>query len=244
MDNVGKFIIGGVTIWKMIMCQSNDVVNLIRVALRQDAEISSQTEPGVIKIYKWHVSLDNKFVFLLVISATLMGTTSTVLGDINCLFWTKSTDNGTTEKPMPLHYWYPFDRNKHYVMVIVDQNIRPTLVTFCIGVVSAFVNCVTIFLRAQLRLLQYRFKNFDRSLDGGTVTAEHSLRFLCAKHQELIRYSVSQSIPSWLSSNPPPKTNYDPHIYCHWVNQTNQIKNNSFVANGQDKSGRCRPRVG
>ncbi|XP_060532240.1 odorant receptor 49b-like isoform X2 [Cylas formicarius] len=186
MDNIGKFIIGGVTILKMFMCQSNDVVNLLRLALNQDAEISTHIDPEIVKIYNWHIVCDNKFISLLVISATLMGTCITILGDINCFMLKRIPQNNVTEKPLLLHYWYPFDRNKYYSAVIIDQNIRPTLACLCIGVVSAFANCVIFFLRTQLKVLQYNFRNFDKYVDKDDV--ERLLKVLCAQHQQLIKY--------------------------------------------------------
>ncbi|XP_060524699.1 odorant receptor 49b-like isoform X2 [Cylas formicarius] len=190
MDNVGRFIILGVIIFKMVMCQSERVLKLLRLALAQDAQILTETNAAVKMIYERHVSYDNKFVSLLVTSATCMGVCVSILGDVKCYEFLKRAENrNVSDKPVSSRYWYPFDRDDHYALVMVDQNLRPTLACLCMGVVSAFVNCVVVFLRLQLKLLQYDFRHvgkFDEKLK--TASAERTVKMLCLKHQRLIEY--------------------------------------------------------
>ncbi|XP_060532245.1 odorant receptor 49b-like isoform X4 [Cylas formicarius] len=182
IEKMGRFIFCFVMTIKMAMCRSKGVLNLIKDALRQDRELSVQDDPEIRNIYKWHINFDNKLISLIVMSAILVGLSVAVIGDADALRRFKK--GNVTHLSLPMHYWYPFDTDKHLTLAIIDQNIRPILVLFCLGVVSAFVNCLIIFLRVQLMALQFKFRNFDKYRSHRSP--EDVLKLLCLKHQKLI----------------------------------------------------------
>ncbi|XP_060532243.1 odorant receptor 30a-like isoform X3 [Cylas formicarius] len=183
MENMGRFIFCLVTMIKMVMCRSKGVLDLIEDALRQDRELFVQDDTEIGNIYRWHVNFDNKIISLIVTSAALVSLSIAVIGDANAMRRFKK--GNATESPLPLHYWYPFNTDKYFTFVIIDQNVRPTLVLFCLGVVSAFVNCLIIFMRAQLMALQFNFRHFHQYRSHRSP--EDILKLLCIKHQGLIK---------------------------------------------------------
>ncbi|XP_060524237.1 odorant receptor 49b-like [Cylas formicarius] len=191
IGNIGIIIMVGMIVVKMIMCQSKSVTKLLQLALRLDRQIRAQREPEMQLIYRQHVKFDDKLVALIAVSGLLMGICVVVYGDVACyVFFKQNKERNTTEVPVIVNYWYPFDKKKYYTFVLIDQNIRPTLSCICIGVVSAFVNCIIMFVRLQLKLLQYSFRNFHRFPTHGVhlETVKNTLRVLCVRHQQLIQY--------------------------------------------------------
>ncbi|XP_060524236.1 odorant receptor 49b-like [Cylas formicarius] len=189
--NIGIIIMVGMIVVKMIMCQSKSVTKLLQLALQLDEQIRAQKEPEMQLIYRQHVKFDDKLVTLIAVSGLIMGMFVVVYGDIECyVFFKENKETNITEVPVVVNYWYPFDKKKYYTFLLIDQNVRPTLCCICIGVVSAFVNCIIIFVRLQLKLLQYSFRNFHRFPSHGVSleAAKNTLRLLCVRHQQLIQY--------------------------------------------------------
>ncbi|XP_060524443.1 uncharacterized protein LOC132700884 [Cylas formicarius] len=185
ISSIGIIIIFVMIVSKMLMCQSRPIIRLLRLALQPDFQITSPINDDVRAICDWHINFDNKLISLLVGSATLVGFCIPIFGDVNCyIYYKQHRGTNITEKPVLLHYWYPFDKNKYYTFILIDQNIRPVIASISIAIIGAFVNSIIIFVRLQLKLLQYSFKNFDVMNSEGA----HMLKTFCFKHQELIKY--------------------------------------------------------
>ncbi|XP_060535650.1 odorant receptor 30a-like isoform X2 [Cylas formicarius] len=192
MDNANRFTVYVFIIIKMIAWQSKRMVDLRAVVLRQDSEMlaTSQIDPVVGRLYRRHVKYNHKFIFVLVASGTVIPITILAVGWVNIYQFMQSPGHfNATEKPLPQPYWYPFDRNEHYLVALVDQNVRPTLSCFCLGVTSASLNSLAIFVRVQLKVLQHYFQHFHRSQEK----VIHRLKLLCVKHQRLITYTKELS---------------------------------------------------
>ncbi|XP_060524774.1 odorant receptor 30a-like isoform X2 [Cylas formicarius] len=194
--NMGMVIFLGTNTTKTIMCQSKAIIKLLEIALKPEFQMAKRVNTEVEAIYKQHTKLNNYFTTVLLVCVLLVGICHSVSGDIECYMHFKQHSNAT-EKPVLAYYWYPFDTNKHYTLVLIDQNIRPLLTGLCTCIVSAFVNCMTVFVRLQLKLLQYSFRNFDKlQLHNEPDKDPNTLKLLCAKHQEIIKYvdELNQSI--------------------------------------------------
>ncbi|XP_060522081.1 odorant receptor 30a-like isoform X2 [Cylas formicarius] len=184
MDNVGRLMIYVVIMFKIFMWQSKRMLNLLSVALQQDSELAGETNPKIVKIYKKHVSQANNVVTIIFSSGILIGIGVALIGDLNCYMYFKNQKGSDLkENPLPLNLWYPFDKNKYYTLVLLDQNIRPILTCLCIGVVGASINSIVMFLKLQLTLLQHQFRIVDKF-----EAVEYNLKFLCLKHQKLIEF--------------------------------------------------------
>ncbi|XP_060524714.1 odorant receptor 30a-like isoform X2 [Cylas formicarius] len=187
ISNIGIVVFFGMVIAKMMMCQTKPIINLLEVALRTEFRMGL-VDAEVEAIYESHINLDNGFITLLFAWAILMGLCVASFGDVNCYMYFKQNSN-VTEKPVLVNYWYPFDINKHYAVIMIDQNIRPTVASLCVFVVNSFVNCIIIFVRLQLKLLQHSFRNFDKlCLESGQSEGGNVLMMLCVEHQKLIEY--------------------------------------------------------
>ncbi|XP_060524621.1 odorant receptor 30a-like isoform X1 [Cylas formicarius] len=184
--NIGLAVFLAMIISKMLMCQSKPILRLVKVAFQNEFQMIYNVNADVAAIYKKHIKLNNFFITLLVMYITIILVSVITSGDVHCYQYLRQNQ---TVKPMLVNYWYPFDTNKYYALVLIDQNIRPTLAALCTAIVNAFVICIIIFVRLQLKLLQYSFRNFDKlelqGLDGPTM-----LKLICVKHQELIEYTV------------------------------------------------------
>ncbi|XP_060524421.1 odorant receptor 30a-like isoform X2 [Cylas formicarius] len=187
VGNIGLLVFLGTVITKMLMCQSKPVIELLRTALQSEFHLAASASTDVGAIYRFHTKLNNYFITLLITCILFMGVCVATFGDLNCYKYFKRYNNAT-EKPVILNYWYPFDKNKYYVLVLVDQNIRPTLGGLYAAIVNAFVNSIIVFVRLQLKLLQYSFRNFDKLEPNEHNGNPNILRILCVRHQELIRY--------------------------------------------------------
>ncbi|XP_060518035.1 odorant receptor 30a-like isoform X4 [Cylas formicarius] len=98
--------------------------------------------------------------------------------------------NSTLNKPLPLHFWYPFDEDKFYIWALVHQLAQILLTALYTAAFQTFSSSLLIFLRSQLKILQENFRNFHKF--GGTQSWQNnpfrSLRMVCLKHQEFIVY--------------------------------------------------------
>ncbi|XP_060531673.1 uncharacterized protein LOC132705219 isoform X2 [Cylas formicarius] len=187
MDNANRFTVYIVIIIKMIAWQTRRMVDLLKVLLDQNQQMqASCADLHIRRLYRKHARYNHKLMFLLVSSGTVIAISIAGVGGVNIYHFIKSPDNiNATEKPLPYRYWYPFDRNKYYLVALVDQNIRPTLSCFCVGVTSASLNSLAIFVSIQLKVLQHQFEHFNRQKQE----ALDSLKLLCEKHQGLIAYT-------------------------------------------------------
>ncbi|XP_060525110.1 uncharacterized protein LOC132701321 isoform X2 [Cylas formicarius] len=187
-SNIGVIIFFAIIITKMLMCQSQPIVKLLRIAIKPDFPAVKDLNVEVKAIYKKQTKLNNFLITIVIGSMTIVTVSFAVFGDFNCYKYFKQYSNAT-DKPILLNYWYPFDTNKYYAVVLVDQHIRLTLGAFGIATVNAFVICIIIFVRLQLQLLQYGFRNFDKltrhknNAEGASV-----LKQLCQKHLDLIGF--------------------------------------------------------
>ncbi|XP_060523933.1 odorant receptor 30a-like isoform X3 [Cylas formicarius] len=186
ISTMGLMTFSVVMLTKMFMCQSKSIVRLLRLALQSEFQVAGDINAEIKAIYEWHINCGNNVVSILFFGALFVGICVNIFGDINCyIYFKQHRGENMTDKPVPLNYWYPFDRNKHYAVVLIDQNIRAILASLLIAVVGAFVCCIFVFVRLQLTLLQHSFRNFDKlnNIQGASL-----LKRLCVKHQKLIGY--------------------------------------------------------
>ncbi|XP_060524003.1 uncharacterized protein LOC132700597 isoform X2 [Cylas formicarius] len=192
MDNANRFIVYIVIIIKMTVWQSKRMVDLLGVVLDQNQQMRSaaRTDPEILRLYRRHVRYNHKFMFVLVYSGTVIAFAIAAIGGTNIYQFIQSPENANaTEKPLLYRYWYPFDRNKYYLIALADQHVRPTLSCFCLGVTSASLNSLAIFVSVQLKVLQHHFQHFHQPDEE----ALDSLKLLCVKHQHLIEYTIEFS---------------------------------------------------
>ncbi|XP_060530757.1 odorant receptor 30a-like isoform X2 [Cylas formicarius] len=192
MDNGNRFTVFMVIIIKMIAWQSKRMVYLLGIMLEQHAHIqaASLADFAIRRLYQHHVRYNHKFVFVLVFSAVIISVTISAVGMTTSYRFINSPENGNiTEKEQPVRSEYPFDTQNHNTLALVDQNLRPMIGCFCIGVTTASLNSPAIFVRLQLKVLQHYFGHLHQPPEE----ALDSLRLLCVRHQLLIECTIEFS---------------------------------------------------
>ncbi|XP_030746038.1 odorant receptor 10a [Sitophilus oryzae] len=108
--------------------------------------------------------------------------------------WKKTISaNVTIEKPQAVPFWFPFDKEKHYFLAMSYQMYHIVQTMFLVGSTQALMNSVLVFVKAELKMLQYEAEHFDTfsSVSDNVLKSgfpEKNLRELVIKHQQIIRW--------------------------------------------------------
>ncbi|XP_060531417.1 uncharacterized protein LOC132705025 isoform X2 [Cylas formicarius] len=195
VENLSRLIFVVLLIVKLTLCQSEKMIDLLSLTLDEESRISAINDPETQKIYRIHVKYSNSLTaiiaicsFSLAIYLTEMGFESNYKSNRRQKF-----DNDTLETALAVQVWYPFDKNKHFGIVMAHQTVEILLTALYSGSVHAFSNSVMIYLRAQLKILQHYFRHFHHPFDRfendlRTRSSFHILRNYCRKHQKLINW--------------------------------------------------------
>ncbi|XP_060518036.1 odorant receptor 45b-like [Cylas formicarius] len=195
LETVSKFLFSGLLVIKASMCQSKKIVNVISIALKKEAETYINDECQIRKIYHSHVTFCNsltKFSYACAVGGVVLHWEFGI-ADSYAFYRSQRDSNQTVDKPLPLHFWYPFDKNKFHIWVLLDQLWQIVLTVWYTTAFQIFSNSLLIFLRAQLKIFQQYFKSFHKNLNrlgqsGESNSAFKNLRLLCSGHQEFIKY--------------------------------------------------------
>ncbi|XP_060531894.1 odorant receptor 67c-like isoform X2 [Cylas formicarius] len=193
IENLSKTIFGILLMLKLLLCQSNKLVNLTRSAIKEEEEVFKKDDKAIQTIYKSHVRYSSKITYTVAVYSFLLGGYLIEIGITNSYLFYKAHKgfNVSLEKPLPMPLWYPFDRNKYHVWALVHQIVEVFLTALYSGSVQAFTNAAIIFVRSQLKILQYLLANFD----AYSVTDEflevddvglHTLKVFLRSHHKLI----------------------------------------------------------
>ncbi|XP_066249279.1 odorant receptor 10-like [Euwallacea similis] len=118
-------------------------------------------------------------VVLLTETTTFLLVGGTVIGSLTL------NDTSVTEKPMMLLARFPFDQQTHYFRSLLIQGLFILIASayFCMS--QIFNISVILFVKAQLKFLQHKFKNFDCFKGGDRSDLEHTIS-LTKCHQSVI----------------------------------------------------------
>ncbi|XP_060530436.1 odorant receptor Or2-like [Cylas formicarius] len=101
--------------------------------------------------------------------------------------------NETLNKPFLMPLWYPFDKNKYYSWAFCYEVAMVFVTALYTSSVYAFINSIIIFARAQVKILQHSFSNFDNY--AVKIKRENSddiilvtLKAFVMKHHKLINW--------------------------------------------------------
>ncbi|XP_060531434.1 odorant receptor 67c-like [Cylas formicarius] len=188
MDTISKIIFSSIVAIKARICQEKKIVNLISEALKEDECICVYKKSVRLKIYEQHMSLCSKLTLFLMVSVSTAGGYLLISGYVAIFdfYYSPNHLNSTMERPVMLHFWYPFDINHHCLWTIADETMAILYTVICSSAVNTFINSTMIFLRAQLIMLQNNFRNFDDLSQGNSPGS--NLRRLCRRHQNIIQY--------------------------------------------------------
>ncbi|KAF7284775.1 hypothetical protein GWI33_021642 [Rhynchophorus ferrugineus] len=179
---------------KMFLVQTKKIKNIIITMTSEEEKIHKQANYHLKSIYAYHVNYCRLIIFWIVIFLYAAGLINIGMGFNQYFKWVDSVHrNDTTQVPRPhaVPFWYPFDKEKHYYIAVFYQ-IFHIYQTFAVNSsIQALMNSVMVFIRAQLKMLQYQIKIFDseKFAEGGednTHFPKRNLRNLVKKHQEII----------------------------------------------------------
>ncbi|XP_060533942.1 odorant receptor 94a-like isoform X2 [Cylas formicarius] len=188
IEGASKMLYCGILAVKVYLYESHRCRDLLARALEEESRLYAINDGDVTRIYKEHVRYCHILSKLFYISTVTSSATLCGTAIINSYSFSKNGD-AVGNMPIPLLFWYPFDRNRHCIWVMAHQ-----LLTVVVGNVYAlpvivYYNSIMIYVRSRLRILQHYFRNYDKysMLNGGLTTLE-TLKSLCVKHQDLINY--------------------------------------------------------
>ncbi|XP_076260681.1 uncharacterized protein LOC143196682 isoform X1 [Rhynchophorus ferrugineus] len=177
---------------KMILIQSKRMRDILLMLSREE-ENCLKAHSNLKKIYTFHVRYCWIIIFFVLIFLYAAGFINIEMGFMRYFEWKRIPNrNSSIPKPHTIPFWYPFDRDKHY-FIAVSYQICHILQTLLInGSIQALVNSVLVFIRAQLKMLQYEIRWFDWSENEQKYMhgdyPRKNLRRLVIKHQEIIRW--------------------------------------------------------
>ncbi|CAG9769831.1 unnamed protein product [Ceutorhynchus assimilis] len=184
-------------VFKLNIIRSQKIENIINLVTSEEINIMKSTDKYVKSTYKAHVAYCTKMVFFIVVFLWAAGLTNMVNGFYELHKWSQITQftvaNETTFKPHIIPFWFPFNKEKYFILAMAYQiwHIYQTLAIN--SAILALINSVMVFLRANLKILQYDIRNFDSvnayDIDDGVGSQnfpEKNLKRLILRHQQLI----------------------------------------------------------
>ncbi|XP_050303722.1 uncharacterized protein LOC126741373 [Anthonomus grandis grandis] len=184
-------------IFKLNIIRSENMKEMINLVIYEEKNIIKSKDLMVKNIYQFHVSYCKKMVFCIVVFLYAAGLINMFNGFIELYKWEINTHfvNETINKPHIIPFWFPFNKEKYYLLAIIYQiwHIYQTLAIN--GAIQALINSVMVFLRANLKILQYHIKNFDdtdslhfKDKYVAELYAAWKLKQLIKRHQKLIKW--------------------------------------------------------
>ncbi|XP_060523732.1 uncharacterized protein LOC132700431 [Cylas formicarius] len=172
---------------KGIMCQSKCFLKLQKIVLEHETILLEGKDEDVHKIYTTHVHYSKKLSKFFLLAGALA---ASVLFEMGCLDSYKvhkmqKHTNVSLEKPLPLKLWYPWDKNKYHIFLMLSQFVEIAVSAFYVAVAQIFTTTLLTFLRAKLKILQHQFRNFGLHLNH--FDEVETIQKLCFKHQTLIQ---------------------------------------------------------
>ncbi|CAG9766203.1 unnamed protein product [Ceutorhynchus assimilis] len=99
--------------------------------------------------------------------------------------------NPDVEKPMIVIARVPFDQDQHYRASLMVQSMYFTVGSVYYCTTQIFYISITTFVKSQLKILQYRFRNFDayRKRFDSSMTDEDVIKKLIRYHIVIMRFA-------------------------------------------------------
>ncbi|XP_060530805.1 odorant receptor 49b-like isoform X2 [Cylas formicarius] len=193
IENISRLIVVTLQVLKVLLCQSEGVVRIFSSAVREQVDIYRQRDGVICKIYRDHVNYCKWTTTPVAVLFLLSGMFLSEIGIETTYKFEQlqRRSNETLELPLTVPFWYPFDQNEHHLAALLFQVFQSQFTALYCAVTQAYYNSIFIFVRAQLKILQHNFRNFDDRCEASGQISENftltALKKLCLKHQNLIR---------------------------------------------------------
>ncbi|XP_060530994.1 odorant receptor 49a-like [Cylas formicarius] len=193
IENLSRMIFVLLLIVKFSICQTTEMKTLLRKALEGERKIFTSNSKTIINIYSTHAWYFKMLILAMAVATFMLAVYLSEIGISEAYEFHKTHQdfNGSVEAAFPVALWYPFDRNQHFIFVLCHQTLEICLTGLYTVSVNAFTNSMMIYLRAELKILQYCFKHFGNYrikpdiFDGENVSL-YLLKMFGRQHQRLI----------------------------------------------------------
>ncbi|XP_050303723.1 odorant receptor 45b-like [Anthonomus grandis grandis] len=195
LEEFSRLVFVIMIIFKMMIIRSQKIKDMIILLSSDEKKILLNKDRYILRIYQFHVGYCKKIIFFVAASLYVTGSINVLNGFFELYKWSKVNQLPKEKGPKPhlVPFWFPFNKDKYYVLFMTYEvwHIVQTLTVN--GAVQALINAVMVFLRANLKILQYHIKNFDgncniNSREDYIKCATKSLTGLILRHQQLIKW--------------------------------------------------------
>nr|QXE93194.1 odorant receptor 13 [Eucryptorrhynchus scrobiculatus] len=196
LEDFSRMLFVILIIFKLKIIRSTKMKNMINMVTSEEMNIIKSKDRIIRNIYQFHVNYCTKMVFCIIVFLYAAGLINMFNGFLELYKWDRAMQftNETTTKPHIIPFWFPFDEDKHYILAVTYQIVHIYQTLAINGAVQALINSVMVFLRANLKILQHRIRNFDKfDIEDVHVTnranyAEKNLNEIVLRHQKLIHW--------------------------------------------------------
>nr|QXE93196.1 odorant receptor 15 [Eucryptorrhynchus scrobiculatus] len=185
---------------KMSLCQTEKITKLISSAMEEEKAILCREDTHIKDIYSVHAKYCSAVVKVLVSALYISGITCIAeafyethqyFQDFNYLYAINKTLAESLKKPHPVQFWFPFDKDKHYVWAMTYECVHIIQSLIFNGAAQALINTAMIFLQAELKILQHCLTHYDKyylkNLNIGNISVQ-TLKIFIIKHQKIIKW--------------------------------------------------------
>ncbi|XP_060518657.1 odorant receptor Or2-like [Cylas formicarius] len=184
---------------KMAVFQKKGMRNLLNQTM-DEIEISSHGDSKTKKIILIYTRYSNRLNIIITVYSFSVGIHLLIMGIFEYQQFQQIHPNCTEicYKPLQVLYWYPFDTDKYYGIVIFYQAFSVLFSDLYNSATQALFNTIMIALTAQLKSLQHHFSNSERNVSVGneqlSKNATKRLIISIQKHQSLISFTEELNI--------------------------------------------------
>nr|QXE93241.1 odorant receptor 15 [Eucryptorrhynchus brandti] len=187
---------------KMSLCQTEKITKLISSAIEEEKAISSREDTNIKNIYSLHAKYCSAVVKVLISALYISGITCIAeafyeahqyFQDFNYLYPINKTLAESLKKPHAVQFWFPFDKDKHYVWAMTYECVHIIQSLIFNGAAQALINTAMIFLQAELKILQHCLTHYDKYylknpfVNIGNISVQ-TLKVFIVKHQKIIKW--------------------------------------------------------
>ncbi|XP_066149961.1 odorant receptor 10-like [Euwallacea fornicatus] len=162
--------------------QGKKVTKILELIIKNEENAVLQDSKELFTIKVRLVKYIDRFaigVVLLTETTTFVLVGGTVIGSVTL------NDTSVTGRPMMLLAHFPFDQQAHYFLSLLIQGLFVLIASMYFCMSQIFNISVILFVKAQLKSLQHKFKNFDYFKGGDRSDLEHTI-WLTKCHQSVI----------------------------------------------------------
>ncbi|CAG9762952.1 unnamed protein product [Ceutorhynchus assimilis] len=170
-EDFSRMIFVILIVFKLKIIRSKKMKNIINLVTSEEIIIMKNKNKVITTTYQSHVTYCKRMVFFVAVFLWAAGLTNMLNGkqtiyvlptliNIQGFYELNKWIDANKPRPHIIPFWFPFDTEKHFVLAMAYQ-IWHIYQTLAINTaILALINSVIVFLRANLKILQYHIRNF------------------------------------------------------------------------------------